>query len=100
MSRNNEEQQDKQRAAQVAIEQIKERYGEGSIMRFSEARAMQVDTVPTGSISLDIALGVKGVPRGRVIEIFGPEASGKTTLAQHIIAEVQKQGGIAAFIDA
>ncbi|HYE60318.1 MAG TPA: recombinase RecA [Candidatus Kapabacteria bacterium] len=95
-----EEQQGKFKAAETAIEQIKQKYGDGAIMKFGEARAMQVDTVPTGSVSLDIALGVKGVPRGRVIEIFGPEASGKTTLAQHIIAEVQKQGGIAAFIDA
>lgn len=83
-----------------AIDQIKQKYGDNSIMRFGEARAMQVDAVSTGSISLDLALGVKGVPRGRVIEIFGPESSGKTTLAQHIIAEVQKLGGIAAFIDA
>lgn len=87
-------------AAKTAIEQIKEKYGDNSIMRFGEAKAMQVDAVSTGSISLDIALGVKGVPRGRVIEIYGPEASGKTTLSQHIIAEVQKLGGIAAFIDA
>ncbi|MFA6427339.1 MAG: recombinase RecA [Candidatus Magasanikbacteria bacterium] len=90
----------KLQAAQTAIDQIKERYGENAIMRFGEAKASNVDAVSTGSISLDIALGVKGVPRGRVIEIFGPEASGKTTLAQHIIAEVQKLGGIAAFIDA
>lgn len=88
------------KAAQSAIEQIKQRYGENAIMRFGEAKSMQVDTVSTGSISLDIALGVGGVPRGRIIEIFGPEASGKTTLAQHVIAEVQKLGGIAAFIDA
>ena len=94
------EQQGKLSAAQTAIDQIKERYGETAIMRFGEARAMQVEAVSTGSVSLDIALGVKGVPRGRIIEIFGPEASGKTTLAQHIIAEVQKLGGIAAFIDA
>ncbi len=87
-------------AAQSAVEQIKQRFGAGSIMKFGEARATNVDVVPTGSISLDIALGVRGVPRGRVIEIFGPESSGKTTLAQHIVAEVQKKGGIAAFIDA
>ena len=86
--------------AETAIAQIKERFGDNAIMRFGEAKAMKVDAVSTGSISLDIALGVGGVPRGRVIEIFGPEASGKTTLAQHIIAEVQKLGGIAAFIDA
>ena len=93
-------QQEKNSAAQTAIAQIKERYGDGAIMKFGEARAMQVDAVSTGALSLDIALGVKGLPRGRVIEIFGPEASGKTTLAQHVIAEVQKEGGIAAFIDA
>jgi recombination protein RecA len=95
-----DEQQGKIKAAQSAIDQIKQKYGEGAIMKFGEVRAMQVDAVPTGSISLDIALGVKGVPRGRIIEIYGPEASGKTTLSQHIIAEVQKEGGIAAFIDA
>ncbi len=87
-------------AAQSAIDQIKQRYGENAIMKFGEAKSMEVEAVSTGSISLDIALGVKGVPRGRVIEVFGPEASGKTTLAQHVIAEVQKSDGIAAFIDA
>ncbi len=87
-------------AAQSAIDQIKERYGDGAIMKFGEAKSLDVEAVSTGSISLDIALGVKGVPRGRIIEIFGPEASGKTTLAQHIVAEVQKQGGVAAFVDA
>jgi len=87
-------------AAQSAVDQIKEKYGDGAIMRFSESRAMDVPAVSTGSVSLDIALGVGGMPRGRIIEIFGPEASGKTTLAQHIVAEVQKLGGVAAFIDA
>jgi recombination protein RecA len=91
---------EKFKATESAIDQIKQKYGDNAIMRFGEAKAMQVDAVPTGSISLDIALGVGGVPRGRIIEVFGPEASGKTTLAQHIISEVQKQGGIAAFIDA
>ena len=91
---------EKMRAAESAIEQIKEKYGEGAIMRFGDARKSDIDAVPTGCLSLDIALGINGVPRGRIIEIFGPEASGKTTLAQHIIAEVQKLGGIAAFIDA
>jgi len=95
-----EEVKNKLKAADSAIEQIKSRFGDGAIMTFGEARAMQVDAVPTGCMSLDIALGVKGVPRGRVIEIYGPEASGKTTLAQHVVAEVQKQGGIAAFVDA
>lgn len=88
------------KAAESAIDQIKSRFGDGAIMKFGEAKAMQVDTVSTGSLSLDIALGVGGVPRGRVIEVYGPEASGKTTLAQHIVAEVQKLGGIAAYVDA
>ncbi|MFH1522403.1 MAG: recombinase RecA [Patescibacteria group bacterium] len=87
-------------AAMDAMEQIKSRFGEGAIMKFGEAIKSDVDAVPTGCLSLDIALGIGGVPRGRIIEIFGPEASGKTTLAQHIVAEVQKLGGIAAFIDA
>jgi recombination protein RecA len=91
---------DKTKAALEAISQIKQRFGEGSIMKLGEARAMQVESIPTGCLSLDIALGVMGIPRGRVTEIFGLESSGKTTLAQHIIAEVQKQGGIAAFVDA
>jgi recombination protein RecA len=92
--------QERQKAAEIAIAQIKERFGEGAIMKFGEAKTMQVDAVTTGCLSLDIALGVGGVPRGRIVEIFGPEASGKTTLAQHIVAEVQKAGGIAAFVDA
>lgn len=91
---------DRLNAAQQAIEQIKERFGDGSIMRLGEAKRMEVEAVSTGCLSLDIALGVGGVPKGRVIEIFGPEASGKTTLAQHIVAEFQKIGGIAAFVDA
>lgn len=91
---------EKNSAALAAIDRIRERFGEGSIMKFSEVRATDVDVVPTGCLSLDIALGVGGVPRGRIIEIFGPEASGKTTLAQHIVAEVQKMGGTAAFVDA
>ena len=95
-----DERDERQRAALQAIEQIKERFGEGSIMKLGEAKRMVIDTVPTGCLSLDLALGVLGVPRGRIVEIYGPESSGKTTLAQHIIAEVQKLGGIAAFIDA
>ncbi|MFA6422496.1 MAG: recombinase RecA [Candidatus Buchananbacteria bacterium] len=87
-------------AVEAAISQIKERFGDGAIMKFGEAKTMLVDVVPTGCVSLDLALGVGGVPRGRIIEIFGPEASGKTTLAQHIVAEVQKMGGVAAFVDA
>ncbi|MEK7167888.1 MAG: DNA recombination/repair protein RecA, partial [Patescibacteria group bacterium] len=91
---------EKFRAVAEAVSQIKERFGDGSIMKFGEAITMQVEAVPTGCLSLDIALGVGGVPRGRIIEIFGPEASGKTTLAQHIVSEVQKTGGVAAFVDA
>lgn len=91
---------EKMTAAMSAVEQIKTRFGEGAIMKFGESRKVDVDAVPTGCLSIDIALGIGGVPRGRIIEIFGPEASGKTTLAQHIVAEVQKLGGIAAFIDA
>ncbi len=90
----------KMKAVEAAIDQIKDRFGEGSIMKLGEVKTMEVDAVSTGSISLDIALGVGGVPRGRIIEIFGPEASGKTTLAQHIVASVQKKGGLAAFVDA
>ncbi len=85
---------------QEAIEEIKQRFGEGAIMKLREAQAVDVDAVSTGSLSLDLALGVGGVPRGRVIEIFGPESSGKSTLALHICAEAQKRNGVAAFIDA
>lgn len=87
-------------AAVQAMEHIKERFGEGSIMRFGEVRQTNVDAISTGCLSIDLALGIGGVPRGRVIEIYGPESSGKTTLAQHIVAEVQKKGGVAAFVDA
>ncbi len=90
----------KTEAAANAMEQIKNKFGEGAIMKFGEVRKTNVDAIPTGCLSLDIAFGIGGVPRGRVIEIFGPESSGKTTLAQHIVAEVQKLGGIAAFVDA
>ncbi|MFH0892124.1 MAG: recombinase RecA [Candidatus Falkowbacteria bacterium] len=91
---------DKILAAEEAMAQIKSKFGDGAIMKFGEARRSNVDAVSTGCLSLDIALGIGGVPRGRIIEIFGPEASGKTTLAQHIVSEVQKLGGIAAFVDA
>ncbi|HNX10649.1 MAG TPA: recombinase RecA [bacterium] len=87
-------------AALTAINQIKDKFGEGAIMKFGDVRKTDVDAVSTGCLSLDIAFGIGGVPRGRIIEIFGPESSGKTTLAQHIVAEVQKLGGIAAFVDA
>ncbi len=92
---------DKQKALESALAQIERQFGKGSIMKLGESSAkMQVDVIPTGTIALDIALGVGGVPRGRVIEIFGPESSGKTTVALHIIAEAQKTGGTAAFVDA
>ncbi len=81
------------------LDTLTKKYGEGTIMRLGEAMHMQVETIPTGSLSLDIALGVGGIPRGRVIEIYGPESSGKTTLCQHIIAEAQDRGGLCAFID-
>lgn len=87
-------------ATLLAMDQIKSKFGEGAIMRFGDARKTNVDAISTGCLSLDLAFGVGGVPRGRVIEIFGPESSGKTTLAQHIVAEVQKVGGVAAFVDA
>ncbi|MBU1118488.1 recombinase RecA [Patescibacteria group bacterium] len=90
----------KEEAVQNAIDQIKERYGDGAIMKLGDVRTIDVDAIPTGSISLDIALGVGGIPKGRVIEIFGPESSGKTTLAEHIVASVQKRGGVAAYVDA
>jgi recombination protein RecA len=85
---------------QEAVDEIKQRFGEGAIMKLNEVRAVNVDAIPTGSISMDFAIGVGGVPRGRVIEIFGSESSGKTTLALHIIAEAQKRKGVGAFIDA
>lgn len=91
---------EKHEAAMAAMEQIKTKFGEGAIMKFGETTKVDVDAISTGCLSLDVCLGVGGVPRGRIIEIYGPESSGKTTLAQHIVSEVQKLGGIAAFIDA
>jgi recombination protein RecA len=92
---------EKEKAIELAIEQIEKHYGKGSIMKLGEAPARVAgDAIPTGALALDLALGIGGIPRGRVTEIFGSEASGKTTLAQHIIAETQKTGGIAAYIDA
>jgi len=90
----------KNEAAMIAMQQIRTKFGDGAIMKFDETAKVNVDAIPTGCLSLDLATGVGGVPRGRIIEIFGPESSGKTTLAQHIVAEVQKIGGIAAFVDA
>src|SRR5579884_4528349 len=89
------------RAVDMAVSQIEKVFGKGAIMRLGEGTATNsVSVIPTGSIALDMALGVGGVPRGRITEIFGPESSGKTTLAQHIIAEAQRMGGIAAYVDA
>ncbi|MBP9821879.1 MAG: recombinase RecA [Candidatus Pacebacteria bacterium] len=85
---------------EMMVKELQEKYGEGSIMRLGEVSKVDIDVIPTGSLSLDIALGVGGVPRGRVIEIYGPESSGKTTLCLHIVSEAQKQGGIAAYVDA
>src|SRR6201991_4681759 len=91
---------DRQKALEAALAQIDRAFGKGSAMKLGSKEAMQVETIPTGSLGLDIALGVGGLPRGRVIEIYGPESSGKTTLALHVIAEAQKGGGTAAFVDA
>ena len=96
MGENNE----KKKALEVAMSQIEKQFGKGSVMKLGEFKAMEVEAIPTGALSLDIALGIGGVPRGRIIEIYGPESSGKTTLALHVIAEAQKSGGEAAFIDA
>ncbi len=91
---------EKKKALEVALSQIEKQFGKGSVMKLGEYKAMNVEAIPTGSLALDIALGIGGVPRGRIIEVFGPESSGKTTLALHIIAEAQKMNGEAAFIDA
>src|SRR5256885_7547124 len=92
---------DKSKALDAALSQIERAFGKGSIMRLGKTnRSMDVETVSTGSLGLDVALGVGGLPRGRVVEIYGPESSGKTTLALHTIAEAQKAGGICAFVDA
>jgi recombination protein RecA len=90
---------DKEKALENALGQITKRYGDGSIMRLGDAHALQVEVISTGSLSLDLALGIGGIPRGRVTEIYGPESSGKTTICQHIVAECQKAGGTAAFVD-
>lgn len=95
-----EKDQNKLKALESAIAQIEKAYGQGSIMKLGDTTRMKVESVPTGSLSLDIALGVGGIPKGRIIEVYGPESSGKTTVALHMVAEVQKRGGIAGFIDA
>ncbi|MCK4487520.1 MAG: DNA recombination/repair protein RecA, partial [Desulfobacterales bacterium] len=91
---------DKEKAVELAMGQIERQFGKGSIMKLGSQVVADVPVIPTGSLALDCALGVGGIPRGRVVELFGPESSGKTTLALHIVAEAQKQDGIAAFIDA
>lgn len=91
---------EKKKALEMALGQIEKQFGKGAVMKLGESTHMNIETIPTGAIGLDIALGIGGVPRGRIVEIFGPEASGKTTVALHIIAEAQKAGGDAAFIDA
>jgi recombination protein RecA len=98
-SKKNEMDPGRARALDAVLGNITKRFGEGSIMRLGEATHLQVETIPTGSLAIDIALGVGGIPRGRVTEIYGPESAGKTTLCQHIVAETQKRGGVAAYID-
>ena len=91
---------DRLKALDAALSQIEKQYGKGSVMKLGDTSHMQGETVPTGSLSLDIALGAGGVPKGRIVEIYGPESSGKTTLALHILAQAQKKGGEVAFVDA
>jgi len=94
------ERENKLKALQLTVDRLEKTYGKGTVMRLGDKQVVQIETIPTGSLGLDIALGIQGFPKGRVVEIYGPESSGKTTLAIHAIAEAQKQGGIAAFIDA
>ncbi|HEX2064757.1 MAG TPA: ATPase domain-containing protein, partial [Acidimicrobiales bacterium] len=91
---------ERDKALEMAVSQIEKQFGKGSIMRMGENTHMGIESIPTGALSLDLALGVGGLPRGRIIEIFGPESSGKTTLVYHVIAEAQRRGGICAFVDA
>ena len=92
--------EEQNKAISTVVEQIKDKFGEGVIMTLGNVKKVDVESIPSGSISLDIALGIGGIPRGRIIEVYGPESSGKTTLTLHIIANAQKAGGVAAFIDA
>ena len=91
---------EKNKALEAAISQITDNFGKGSVMKLGQRRAMDIESVSSGSLSLDIALGIGGLPKGRIIEVYGPESSGKTTLALQVVAEAQKAGGICAFIDA
>ena len=95
-----QENSEKKKALDAAMSQIEKQFGKGSVMKLGEYKTMEVEAIPTGSLALDIALGIGGIPKGRILEIFGPESSGKTTVALHAIAEAQKLGGEAAFIDA
>jgi recombination protein RecA len=100
MAKSKEKEKDgREKALEVALGDLRKRFGDGAIMRLGERNELNIETIPTGCLSLDIALGVGGLPKGRVVEIYGPESSGKTTLCQHVIAEAQKQGGVAAFVD-
>src|SRR5437763_16299829 len=91
---------ERDKALDMALSQIEKQFGKGSIMRMGESTTMAVESIPTGALALDLALGIGGLPRGRIVEIFGPESSGKTSLAMHVVAEAQRNGGICAFIDA
>ena len=91
---------EKNKALDAAISQITDNFGKGSVMKLGEKRAMDIESISTGSLSLDLALGIGGLPKGRIIEVYGPESSGKTTLALQVVAEAQKSGGICAFVDA
>ncbi|MEC9250546.1 MAG: ATPase domain-containing protein, partial [Pseudomonadota bacterium] len=95
-----DEEMDKQKAIEAALSQIDKAFGKGSVMKLGQKPAMDIEEISTGSLGLDIALGIGGLPKGRIIEIYGPESSGKTTLALHTVAEAQKKGGVAAFVDA
>ncbi|MEY4215930.1 MAG: hypothetical protein RLZZ68_386, partial [Bacteroidota bacterium] len=93
-------QNEKLKALQLTMEKLDKTFGKGAVMKLGDSPVEKVDVIPSGSLTLDLALGINGYPKGRIVEIYGPESSGKTTLAIHAIAEIQKQGGIAAFIDA
>ena len=94
------ENKEKNKALEAAISQITDNFGKGSVMKLGEKRAMDIESISTGSLSLDLALGIGGLPKGRIVEVYGPESSGKTTLALQVVAEAQKAGGICAFVDA
>ncbi|MGH9122004.1 MAG: ATPase domain-containing protein, partial [Acidimicrobiales bacterium] len=91
---------ERDKALEVAMTQIEKQFGKGAVMRMGERPNMGIEAIPTGALSLDIALGIGGLPRGRIVEIFGPESSGKSTLAMHVVAEAQRAGGICAYVDA